>query len=117
VKTTQSTQFVDETLWALAEPTRRAILSLVRHAALCPTQIASHFEVTRPAISQHIKVLRDAGLLVERREGTRRYYLARPQGLAPLRTFIERFREGKLADSRDAARAANGKPRKSRKAG
>lgn len=58
--------------------------------------IASHFEVTRPAISQHLKVLKDAGLVAERRAGVRRLYRARPEGLAELRAFLEQFWDERL---------------------
>ena len=54
-------------------------------------EIASHFDVTRPAISQHLGVLKDAGLLVERRDGTRRLYRVRPEGLTELREFLDEF--------------------------
>ena len=54
-------------------------------------EIAARFEVTRPAVSQHLGVLKNAGLLAERREGTRRLYRARPEGLADLRSFLEGF--------------------------
>ena len=54
-------------------------------------EIATHFDVTRPAISQHLTVLKDAGLLVERREGARRLYAVRPDGLIGLQEFIDRF--------------------------
>ena len=76
---------------AIAEPRRREILSLVRDGELSAGEIASKFEVTRPAVSQHLAVLRDAGLLSERREGTRRLYRARPEGMAGLREFFEAF--------------------------
>jgi DNA-binding transcriptional ArsR family regulator len=76
---------------AIAEPRRRAILRLVRDRELSAGEIASHFEVTRPAVSQHLSVLREAGLLVERREGTRRLYQARPEGLEDLREFLDEF--------------------------
>ena len=58
---------------------------------LAAGEIASHFEVTRPAISQHLAVLREAGLVSERREGTRRLYRARPEGLEELRRFLDGF--------------------------
>lgn len=74
---------------ALAEPRRRAILRLVLEGEMTAGQIASHFEVTRPAISQHLTVLREAGLLAERREGTRRIYRLRPEGLEQVRAFID----------------------------
>ena len=74
---------------ALAEPRRRAILRLVLEGEMTAGQIASRFEVTRPAISQHLAVLREAGLLAERREGTRRIYRLRPEGLEQVRAFID----------------------------
>src|SRR4051812_19731297 len=76
---------------AIAEPRRRAILRLVREDELPAGQIAAHFDVSRPAISQHLAVLKDAGLLSERREGTRRLYRARPEGLEGLREFLDEF--------------------------
>src|SRR5918992_801003 len=76
---------------AIAAPRRRAILRLVRSDELSAGEIAAHFDVTRPAVSQHLRVLKDADLLVERREGARRLYRARPEGLAELRAFVEDF--------------------------
>jgi DNA-binding transcriptional ArsR family regulator len=76
---------------AIAEPRRRQILTLVSDEELSAGEIASRFEVSRPAISQHLTVLRGAGLLSERRQGTSRYYRARPEGLAGLRDFMDRF--------------------------
>jgi DNA-binding transcriptional ArsR family regulator len=76
---------------AIAEPRRRAILRLVREDELAAGEIAAHFDVTRPAVSQHITVLKDAGLLTERRAGTRRLYRARPEGLEGLRDFLDEF--------------------------
>jgi len=82
---------VDAVLNALAEPRRRRVLALVRERELAAGEIAARFDVTRPAISQHLRVLRTAGLLVERREGTRRLYRARPEGAAELRGWLEVF--------------------------
>src|SRR3954453_4229316 len=76
---------------AIAAPRRRAILRLVRDGELSAGEIATHFDVTRPAISQHLRVLREADLLSERRDGTRRLYRARPEGLAELRAFLDDF--------------------------
>ena len=76
-------------LRAIAAPRRRQILSLVRAAELTAGEIASHFDVTRPAVSQHLRVLKEAGLVSERRSGTRRLYRARPEGLTELRAFLE----------------------------
>ena len=90
----------DEALRALAEPRRRAILRLVAHRELPAGQIAAAFEVTRTAVSQHLTVLKNAGLLIERRDGTRRLYRARPEGLAGLRELLDQM----WAASLDAAR-------------
>lgn len=82
---------------AIAEPRRREILRLVWSAELPAGEIASHFEVTRPAISQHLRVLKSAGLVSERREGTRRLYRARQETLEEVRTYLERFWDERLA--------------------
>jgi DNA-binding transcriptional ArsR family regulator len=87
---------VEAAVKAIAEPRRRAILSLVRDGELSAGEIASHFEVTRPAVSQHLNVLKEAGLVSERRNGTRRLYRARPEGLAELRDFLEGFWDARL---------------------
>jgi DNA-binding transcriptional ArsR family regulator len=92
-------------LKALAEPRRRRILTLVRDEELSAGEIASHFEVSRPAVSQHLTVLREAGLVDERRNGTRRLYRARPEGLAELKAFLDGFWEARLeALKREAER-------------
>lgn len=70
---------VDRVARAIAEPRRREILTLVRDGEMSAGEIASRFEVSRPAISQHLAVLREAGLLSERRDGTRRFYQAEPR--------------------------------------
>ena len=90
----------DEALRALAEPRRRAILRLVAHDELAAGEIAAAFDVSRTAISQHLTLLKNAGLLTERREGTRRLYRGRPEGLAALRTSLDEM----WADSLDLAR-------------
>jgi DNA-binding transcriptional ArsR family regulator len=87
---------VEAALKAIAEPRRRAILALVRDDELSSGEIASHFDVTRPAVSQHLNVLKEAGLVNERRNGTRRLYRARPEGLAELRDFLEGFWDVRL---------------------
>lgn len=76
---------------AIAEPRRRRILELVREDELSAGEIAARFDVSRPAVSQHLAVLREAGLLGERREGTRRLYRAQPEAMAGLRDFLDRF--------------------------
>jgi DNA-binding transcriptional ArsR family regulator len=87
---------IDSAVRAIAEPRRREILGHLRDTELSAGEIASRFEVTRPAISQHLAVLRDAGLVNERREGTRRIYSARPEGLSELREFLEGFWSDRL---------------------
>ena len=82
---------IDAAVRAIAEPRRREILGHLRDEELSAGEIASRFEVTRPAISQHLTVLKDAGLVTERRDGTRRIYSARPEGLSELREFLEGF--------------------------
>src|SRR5579871_1745705 len=90
-------------LQAIAEPRRRDILVLLRNRELTVGEVASHFTVTRPAISQHLGVLKAAGLVVDRREGTRRLYRARPEGLTELRQFLEQFWGDHLALLKQAA--------------
>jgi DNA-binding transcriptional ArsR family regulator len=80
---------MEAALQAIAEPRRREILRLVWRKELPAGEIAAQFDVTRPAISQHLRVLKEAGLVSERRDGTRRLYRARPEGLAELRAFLE----------------------------
>ena len=111
---------MDAVTRAIAEPRRRQILSLVRDRELGAGEIASHFDVTRPAISQHLSVLREAGLLSERRQGTRRLYRARPEGLADLREYLDDFWTIRLerlklaAELEQQRRDKRGKPRDSR---
>ena len=88
---------------ALSEPHRREILRLVRDRELAAGEIAARFDVTRPAISQHLTVLKNAGLVNERRAGTRRLYRARPEGLAELRSFLDGFWEDGLERLKAAA--------------
>ncbi|TMK29569.1 MAG: helix-turn-helix transcriptional regulator [Actinobacteria bacterium] len=96
---------MEAALRAIAEPRRRQILRLVRDAEMSAGEIASHFDVTRSAVSQHLRVLKDAGLLAERRNGTRRIYRIRPEGLAELREFIDGLWEVKLAALKRVAEA------------
>ena len=92
-------------LKALAEPRRPAMLRLVRDEARSVGEIAEHFDITQQAVSQHLQVLKGAGLVDVRREGTRRLYRARPEGLAPLRAFLDEFWDDRLdALKREAER-------------
>lgn len=96
---------MEAALRAIAEARRRQILHLVRDEEKTAGEIASHFEVTRSAVSQHLRVLKDAGLVSERRQGTRRIYRIRPEGLAELREFIDGLWEIKLATLKRVAEA------------
>jgi DNA-binding transcriptional ArsR family regulator len=87
---------MEAALKAIAAPRRRQILTLVRDDELSAGDIASHFDVTRPAVSQHLNVLKEAGLVSERRNGTRRLYRARPEGLVEVHKFLEDFWEPRL---------------------
>jgi DNA-binding transcriptional ArsR family regulator len=79
----------DAVLRALAEPQRRRILAVVRDRELPAGEIAEHFDITHQAVSQHLRVLKDAGVLQERREGTRRLYALRPEAIEPVRAFLD----------------------------
>ena len=94
---------LDEALRAIAEPRRRDILRLIRNTELAAGEIASRFDVTRPAISQHLKILMEAELVTVRRQGTRRLYRARPEGLAELRSYLEGFWHDSLLKLAEAA--------------
>jgi DNA-binding transcriptional ArsR family regulator len=81
----------DNALRALAEPNRRAILELVRDEPRPVGDIAAHFSITPQAVSQHLRVLKDAGLVEEQREGTRHLFVVRPEGFEPVREFLDGF--------------------------
>ena len=98
----------DETLKAIAEPRRRAILRLVADDELPAGEIAAAFDVSRTAVSQHLTVLKNAGLLTERRDGTRRLYRARPEGLAGLRAFLDDMWASSLDTARRLVEAGHG---------
>ena len=80
-----------EILSALGDPTRQAIIDLLLEGPQPVGELAALLPVSRPAVSQHLKVLKRAGLVVDRQEGTRRVYRVDPEGLAPLRAYLERF--------------------------
>ena len=97
---------MEAVLRAIAGPRRREILRLVWRSELPAGAIARHFAISRPGVSQHLRVLREAGLLEERRVGTRRLYRARPEGLAELRAFLESFWDDRLERLKVAAERA-----------
>jgi len=88
---------------ALGDPTRRAVFELVRERERPVGEIARHVPVSRPAVSQHLRVLKEAGLVRDRQEGTRRLYRVDPEGLAALRTYLERYWDAALAAYREKA--------------
>jgi DNA-binding transcriptional ArsR family regulator len=96
---------MEAVLQALAEPRRREILQVILRGELSSGEIASRFDVTRPAISQHLKVLERVGLVAVTRAGTRRLYRLRPEGLAGLRAYLEQFWAGSLEVLKQAAEA------------
>jgi DNA-binding transcriptional ArsR family regulator len=98
----------DQALRAIAEPRRRKILRLVARDELAAGEIAAAFEITRTAVSQHLTVLKNAGLLSERRDGTRRLYRARAEGLAGLREFLDGMWAGALEEGRRLAEEGRG---------
>jgi DNA-binding transcriptional ArsR family regulator len=93
---------MDVAVRALAEPNRRHILRLVRDDELTVGEIATHFPISRPAVSQHLRVLEEADLVSVRPAGNRRYYRARPEGLAELRGWLEQFWNTQLLDLKRA---------------
>jgi DNA-binding transcriptional ArsR family regulator len=107
----------DDALRAIAEPRRRAILQLVAHDELSAGEIAAAFDVTRPAVSQHLTVLKNAGLLVERRDGTRRMYRAEPSGLQALREMLDELWASSLDIARRLVEADAGRRQDNREAG
>lgn len=94
---------VAEVLDALGDPTRRAVLELLREGPRAVVDIASELPVSRPAVSQHLRVLKGAGLVTERTEGTRHLYRVDTEGLAALRLYLETFWTDALAAFKDAA--------------
>jgi DNA-binding transcriptional ArsR family regulator len=97
----------DAVLKALADPHRRQILRLVQGHEMAAGQIAARFPLTQQAISQHIAVLKQAGLLTERRDGTRRLYTLRHEALDPLRALLAEFWPDALARLKDAVERAH----------
>ena len=88
---------------ALGDPTRRAIFELLRSGPHAVGELAAQLPVSRPAVSQHLRVLKHAGLVNERRNGTRRLYRVDPRTVGALRTYFQRFWEDALESFREAA--------------
>jgi DNA-binding transcriptional ArsR family regulator len=95
---------------ALGDPTRRAVLELLRDGARPVGEIARDLPVSRPAVSQHLRVLKGAGLVRDRREGTRRLYSVDATGLSALRTYLETYWDSTLAAFKEALDEGGGTP-------
>src|SRR5215510_855704 len=87
-----------QALMALADPTRRRVFERLRSGGKPVGAIARGLPVSRPAVSQHLKVLKQAGLVIDRPEGTRRVYYIDPQGLGALRAWLDRFWDEALGE-------------------
>lgn len=91
----------DSALAALADPTRRQVFEHLRSGPRAVGEIAEEMPVSRPAVSQHLKVLKEAGLVADRAEGARRVYYIDPHGLGPLRKWLDQFWDQALAAFHD----------------
>ncbi len=98
----------EEALAALAEPRRRAILSLVRDEPRSVNEIAAHFDITQQAVSQHLQVLKDAGLVAVRPVGQRRLYAVRVEGLESVREFLAELWPKSLEDLKREVESSHG---------
>jgi DNA-binding transcriptional ArsR family regulator len=98
-------------LEALGDGTRRAILERLRHGPLAVGEIAEGLPISRPAVSQHLRVLKEAGLVSERRDGTRRLYRVDLDGLAELRAYLDGFWSDVLDAFKTAAQGGKGRGR------
>ncbi len=87
---------------ALGDPTRRAIFERLAKGPLAVGEIANELPVSRPAVSQHLKVLKQAGLVTDRAQGTRRLYQLNPQGIQDLRAYFDQFWTQALASFKEA---------------
>ena len=92
-----------QALQALGDPTRRSVLEELRDGPRAVGEIAGRLPVSRPAVSQHLRVLKEAGLVTERQNGTRRLYRVDPDGLAELREYLEGYWEEALTNFKAAA--------------
>jgi DNA-binding transcriptional ArsR family regulator len=93
---------------ALAEPRRRAMLQLVRDHPRSVNEIAAHFDISQQAVSQHLQVLKDAGLMTVHAEGQRRLYAIRPEGLEAVERFLAQLWPQSLARLKDAVESDQG---------
>jgi DNA-binding transcriptional ArsR family regulator len=108
------TAYAERVLDALGDPTRRSVFKRLRAGARSVGEISMGMDVSRPAVSQHLRVLKAAGLVVDRAEGTRRLYTVNPHGLDELRSWLDGFWDQTLTAFKDAAEAAAARGRKRR---
>ena len=94
---------------ALGDPTRRAVFELLRSGPCAVVELASQLPVSRPAVSQHLRVLKDAGLVADRAAGRRRLYEVNQEGLRTMRSYLDRFWDEALAAFAAAVEADNDK--------
>ncbi|MGI8809854.1 MAG: ArsR/SmtB family transcription factor [Acidimicrobiales bacterium] len=94
--------YASQGISALGDPTRRAIFELLAEGPRPVGEIARELPVSRPAVSQHLKVLKDAGLVTDRPFGTRRFYQLDPEGVGALRAYFDRFWSRALMAFKDA---------------
>ena len=97
-----------DAIQALGDPTRRTVFELLREGPRSVGDLARGLPVSRPAVSQHLRVLKQAGLVRERREGTRNYYSVNGDGLADLREYLEGFWDEALTAFKAAAESEGG---------
>jgi DNA-binding transcriptional ArsR family regulator len=107
VKTNHGTLLADRAFTALGDPTRRAIFERLAERPSAVGELARALPVSRPAVSQHLKVLKEAGLLTDRAVGTRRIYRVDPEGIAMLRDYLDAFWNRALVAFKTAAEQPN----------
>ncbi|MEV4417761.1 metalloregulator ArsR/SmtB family transcription factor [Catellatospora sp. NPDC049609] len=100
----------DPGLGLLGDPTRRAIFELLARQPCSVGELATRLPISRPAVSQHLRVLKDGGLVVSRAEGTRRVYQLNPDGVTALRAYLDRVWEDALTAFQKAADNASAEP-------
>jgi DNA-binding transcriptional ArsR family regulator len=106
--------YVSEQLAALADPTRLAVFERLAKRPAAVQEIADYFPVSRPAISQHLRVLKDAGLVLDEAVGNRRIYRVNPSGIEEIRSYFERFWDDALSSFKtfiETNQSADPKPR------
>jgi DNA-binding transcriptional ArsR family regulator len=94
---------IEKVIHSISEPNRREILYLLQNGELTSSEIAHHFHISAPAISQHLKVLESSGLVVVRKEGTKRFYRIRREGFKELKQYLDSFWDDSLMRLKEAA--------------